>query len=77
VGDKKLQTIKHPLIKAFCDNMTHGLIGLFSAAIVLVDNIDKLYFAGFCMMVDIDHFLVARSLKLSVRNKTNFHMIIF
>lgn len=70
MGDKRLQSTTNPMTKAIIDNATHGLIGLFSAIVVLSDHYDKLHLALACMMmsslVDADHFITARSLKLSV-----------
>lgn len=73
VGDKSLQKMPlQPLTKAMIDNSIHGLIGLFSATILLTDNFDKLHMAVACMMmssvIDADHFVAARSFKLAVRH---------
>lgn len=86
VGDGKLQAIAGPLKRAIVDNSTHGLIGFFSALIVLIDQLDgeteKLYLAVVCMMmsslIDIDHFIAAKSVKLAVSG-IEFHnfLIIF
>lgn len=71
IGDKKMQSPMEPMTKAIIDNSTHGLIGLFSAIIVLADHYEKLHLAVACTMmsslIDADHFLTARSLKLAVR----------
>lgn len=71
IGDKRLHSIKQtPLIRAVADNMTHGLIGLFTSAIVFIESWDKIYFAVVCMIlssaIDVDHFIAAKSLRLSV-----------
>lgn len=70
VGDKKLQSISNSLTKAFLDNAIHGFVGFFSAIIAFTDHSDKIYLAIACMMVssliDVDHFITAKSLKLSV-----------
>ena len=75
VGDKKVQSMSEPFTKALIDNSTHAIIGLLSAIIVLIDQWDSIYFAVVCMMVssfiDLDHFLAAKSYKLSVK-KTFF-----
>lgn len=71
LGDLKLRRTSEPLIKALADSATHGLVGLFTAAIILTECSDKLYLAVGCMvmssMIDLDHFIAAKSLKLSVR----------
>jgi uncharacterized membrane protein len=71
IGDKKLNSTKSShLVRALADNITHGLIGLFSGAILFVDCLDKMYFAIFCMFfasaIDIDHFIAARSFHFHV-----------
>lgn len=70
-GDKLVQrTNKNHVLRAIFDNLTHSLIGLFSSAILLINDKDKLYLAGVCMVVssiiDVDHFIAAKSLKLTV-----------
>lgn len=71
VGDNRLKASIKPVIKAAFDNVTHGIVGLLSASIVIGAQADKLYLAVACMMIssliDADHFIAARSLKLSVR----------
>lgn len=71
VGDIKLQTTKGQLAKSICDNSTHALVGFFSAIIILTDHLDQYYLAVACLMmssmIDADHLIAARSLKLSVR----------
>lgn len=73
VGDKKLHaTNERQIVRAFFDNATHGLVGLFACGIAFIDNWDKMYMAVVCMLIssaiDVDHFIVARSLHLKVRN---------
>lgn len=72
VGDKKVQSMSEPWAKALIDNSTHAIVGFLSALIVFIDQSDKIYLALACMLmsslVDADHFLAAKSFKLSVRN---------
>lgn len=79
VGDKKVQSMSEPLTKALIDNSTHAIIGLLSAIIVLIDHWDSIYLAVVCMTVssfiDLDHFLTAKSFKLSV--KKTFFLLCF
>lgn len=71
VGDNRLKATTKPVVKAAFDNVTHGIVGLLSALIVTGAQADKLYLAVGCMMmsslIDADHFIAAKSLKLSVR----------
>jgi uncharacterized membrane protein len=71
IGDKKLNsTNERQIVRAFYDNITHGLVGLFSAAILFTDDWERMCWAVICMIlssaIDVDHFILARSLKLSV-----------
>jgi hypothetical protein len=71
IGDRKLHSARDShLARAIADNVTHGLIGLFAGAILIVSNFEKFYFAIICMLIssgiDIDHFIIARSLRLTV-----------
>lgn len=72
VGDKKVQSISEPLTKALIDNSTHAMVGLLSAVIVFVDQLDKIHFVVVCTvmssLIDADHFVMAKSFKLAVRN---------
>ena len=75
-GDKLVQkTNKNHVLRAIFDNLTHSLIGLFSAATLLLNDKDKLYLAGVCMVlssiIDVDHFIAAKSLKLTVSEYFN------
>lgn len=76
-GDRLVDKNKnHPLLKAVSDNVTHGLIGLFSYLIVMIEyrtsvSISELFLlvgAGFIVScgIDLDHFIMARSWKLVV-----------
>lgn len=74
VGDKALHTMTNPLAKAIIDNSVHGAIGFFSALIILVDQRDPVNClqltvacAVMSSLIDCDHFVAARSLKLAVR----------
>lgn len=71
IGDKKLHAVnKQQIFRALCDNVTHGLVGLFACASAFMDNWDKMYMAIICMIIssaiDLDHFIAAKSLRLSV-----------
>lgn len=65
------------LIKALCDNITHATIGCISAVIIIseTDNrtvgiVEQIGLIGLSVIVssliDVDHFIVAKSIKLSV-----------
>lgn len=82
MGDKLLQTMSAgQLSKAIVDNVTHALVGLLSGIIVVSSHQEKLHLAIGCMLIssliDADHFIAARSLKLVVRNFHNNCAIIF
>ena len=71
VGDKKLHAVNEKqIVRAIFDNLTHGLVGLFTCAIAFMDNWDKMYMAVICMVIssaiDLDHFIAAKSFRLSV-----------
>lgn len=65
------------IIRAICDNLTHALCGLLSAIIITLDEnkrinwTERLSLIGFCAaissFIDLDHFLAAKSIKLSAR----------
>lgn len=79
-GDKLVQrTNKNHVLCAIFDNLTHSVIGLFSAATLLISDKDKFYLAVVCMVlssiIDIDHFIAAKSLKLTVSNNLIYNMI--
>lgn len=79
LGDLKLRRPGEPLSKAICDSSAHGLVGFFTAAIILTERSDKLLLAVGCLiissLIDVDHFIAARSLKLSVRKFLLNHQI--
>lgn len=64
------------LVKAICDNITHAAIGLISAAILISQTnhrstgIERIGLIGLSVLlssvIDVDHFVVAKSFKLSV-----------
>lgn len=82
VGDELVKLNKKSLIRrALCDNITHTLSGLLSSLIIITElkrgivlN-EKLGLIGFgCIVssfIDFDHFLAAKSIRLSVRAKSN------
>lgn len=78
VGDKLLQVVqKPPLLKAAVDNVTHALIGLVVAEIVVHQFRDQLarselwlligFGFGLASWIDVDHFIEARSFHIHVR----------
>lgn len=72
IGDSCLQSKKSQLIRALFDNISHGLIGLFSFGILIAENLENnIILAFLCLVlscfIDFDHFIQARSFKLSVR----------
>lgn len=62
--------------KAICDNATHAIVGFFSAIVLILETnhratgIERIVLVAMSVLVssfiDIDHFLVAKSMKLSV-----------
>lgn len=64
------------LLKAICDNLTHATIGLICGLIIITEanhrivGIERICLIGMCVvissLIDVDHFVVAKSLKLSV-----------
>ncbi|XP_063701224.1 transmembrane protein 267 [Culicoides brevitarsis] len=74
-GDRLVDVNKEsPLLKAISDNLTHGLVGLVSYLVVVIDYRTSislseqllLTFACFIIAcgIDVDHFIMARSWKL-------------
>lgn len=65
-----------PLLKAVCDNMTHGIVGLLSYSLVVlsfktrISTIEQLGLLAasfvFSCVIDIDHFIMAKSWRLQV-----------
>lgn len=77
-GDKKLKSVPTSLKKVLLvDNAIHGIVGLFSVFITFMDHSDLFYLAIACMMIssliDVDHFIAAKSLKLSVSFHLNYY----
>lgn len=62
--------------KAICDNATHAIVGFFSAIVLILETnhratgIERIILIAMSVLVssliDIDHFLVAKSMQLSV-----------
>lgn len=81
VGDIILDIVKYELLRSLCDNLTHALIGALSALILVLKLHDRLssdeqkllVIFGFtaAALVDVDHFIEARSFRLKV-NSTSF-----
>lgn len=78
IGDKLVENIANPaLVKGICDNVVHGIVGLLTAMIIVVDTknyklaSDESVLLVLCCtivssMIDVDHFIEARSLKFEV-----------
>lgn len=70
------------LLKAVCDNLTHSLVGFVSALVMVSETnnqivgIERVALIGVSVVVssliDVDHFVVAKSLKLSVSLRNMF-----
>lgn len=74
IGDECLgMTHKPQIFRAITDNIAHALIGLLSCGIVIAENVDNFYIAIICLiissLIDVDHFISARSLRLVVNLK--------
>jgi hypothetical protein len=85
VADKLLQfSIIHQSewLRSLSDNAIHGVIGMWSWAIVIgikkKADVGEIILAGFlASVIDIDHFFLAKSLSLKVRNMFNFPALSF
>lgn len=68
LGDISLQRIKEPYQRAFCDNLTHGFVAFFTAQIIFGWIRVKWIITSMMIAcaIDIDHFITARSFRLSV-----------
>ena len=73
IGDKLLNPALVPsgILRAISDSVTHGLVGFFSWAVItgLRSRADLLQCGVSFMLasiIDLDHFIAARSLKLQV-----------
>lgn len=74
IGDNFVETTRHPLLKALCDNATHAVIGALTGMSFVVHFYDRIsHVVGWLMIfgcftassfIDLDHFLEARSLSL-------------
>lgn len=79
LGDKLLNIYnnKSSYTKALIDNLTHGLVGCFTAAIIVNEFKDRLslneqllleiFCTIFSSIIDVDHFIEAKSFSLHVR----------
>lgn len=76
-GDALLKVANHDLLKALVDNSTHVIVAVFSWLIVvlkchkrssmIVNSIFELFLSGIlASVIDIDHFVLAKSFKLKV-----------
>lgn len=74
-GDKLLTKVDHHVFKAIIDNTTHGSIGIFSWALVVISlnsirnlrlkHCAEIFGCGvIASLIDLDHFIAARSLSL-------------
>lgn len=77
IGDNLVERFSNfAIFKAICDNFTHGLIGFLSAFLIVSElrdhvlwNERSLLIAACTIvssLIDIDHFIAARSWNLSV-----------
>lgn len=86
-GDRLVNISSNKYQKAVIDNLTHALIGLFTAMIFCFQSkrsilrADKYLLMVTCLIVssiiDIDHFIVAKSWKLTVNIKLEFNLFDF
>jgi len=81
VGDQGHYISDNLLFRAAVDNITHGLVGFISWALVIrltSFNVAQILQCSVCMVlamaVDVDHFLAAKSFKLQVKMLTNFYL---
>lgn len=82
IGDKLLAKINSfHLFRALADNLAHGLIGMLSLGIIVAEHKENIYLACVCFilssLIDVDHFIAAKSLKLSVSAFTRFFIQAF
>lgn len=78
IGDKLVELSRLPILKAICDNLTHGVVGLLSAILLVINIKEKLQHKESCGLVtlclliscviDVDHFIAAKSMQLVVSN---------
>ena len=77
-GDKLLTKTDYFVYKALIDTFTHGSIGILSWAVVVfssnsfrINNFNSSFEVFICgciaTLIDVDHFIAARSLNLQVR----------
>lgn len=77
MGDYIENVYAHSLLwKAICDNLTHATVGFFSAIVIILKTdhrivgMERIGLVVLSVLVssliDIDHFVAAKSLKLSV-----------
>lgn len=76
-GDLLVELSSHSkLLKAICDNITHACVGFVTTLIILfelekrISSTEKFWMLFICLiissLIDIDHFIAARSWKLTV-----------
>lgn len=79
LGDTVVDIVKqYDLLRSLCDNLTHAIIGALSALILVIKFQDRLFpdeqkllvIFGFtaAALVDVDHFIEARSFRLKVND---------
>ena len=83
LGDHLLFSLENSILKAISDNTTHILIGVISWFIIIYKvktslsgniktSLGELVVSGaISSLIDIDHFILARSIHLKVRNTHN------
>lgn len=78
IGDKLVELSRNAVLKAICDNLTHGIVGFLSAILLVINFKEKLlHKESYCLavlclliscLIDVDHFIAAKSMRLMVSN---------
>ena len=74
IGDKIEENLLFPFHRAFCDNFIHAIVALFSWTLIIIlsnasiiNNINDIFLCTLLSsLIDLDHFIAARSLSLNV-----------
>lgn len=78
IGDILLRKTREPLQRAIFDNLTHGLVGFLTAQIIF-GWMRYRWMIGCAVLacaIDVDHFIKARSFKLSVSLSNHLWIIV-
>lgn len=75
MGDMSLKYVQTAVARAILDNLTHAVVGGLTWSLILilskksfVQNLHNIFLSfALSSFIDMDHFLAARSWKLSVR----------